>query len=53
MKYIASETPQPTQCGNGLIDDGESCDAGYLGRLGLDVCCNAQCTLVKGASCRY
>ncbi|XP_052098663.1 ADAM 17-like protease [Mytilus californianus] len=34
-------------CGNGRIDIGEECDAGYEG----DFCCDAQCELRSGAVC--
>lgn len=40
-------------CGNGRIDQGEQCDGGYLGKFGLDECCNQDCTLnsFKSAVC--
>uniref|UniRef100_A0A2C9KQI0 Peptidase M12B domain-containing protein n=1 Tax=Biomphalaria glabrata TaxID=6526 RepID=A0A2C9KQI0_BIOGL len=38
-------------CGNGIIDEGEECDAGLLGRFNLDSCCNNNCQLIGDATC--
>lgn len=38
-------------CGNGLIDEGEECDAGFFSNAGEDTCCTANCKLKKGAVC--
>lgn len=48
-----SESSTESLCGNGRIDQGEECDGGYLGKFGLDECCNQDCTLnsVKSAVC--
>ncbi|KAL8593287.1 hypothetical protein ACOMHN_009940 [Nucella lapillus] len=51
-KGCFSESPDANKtCGNGLIDEGEECDAGYLALFGLDPCCSSQCALVEKASC--
>ncbi|XP_070186464.1 ADAM 17-like protease [Littorina saxatilis] len=51
-KGCFSRTPDETStCGNGLIDPEEECDAGYLGKFGLDPCCSSQCFLVSTATC--
>ncbi|PVD37695.1 hypothetical protein C0Q70_00295 [Pomacea canaliculata] len=47
-----SETPENTSCGNGLKDDNEECDAGYIGRFGLDPCCTKACRFSNGSVCR-
>lgn len=39
-------------CGNGRIDEGEECDAGFLSKFNLDDCCDKSCRLVAGAVCR-
>ncbi|KAK7506680.1 hypothetical protein BaRGS_00002155 [Batillaria attramentaria] len=47
-----SETPdEDNVCGNGLIDPEEECDAGYLGRFGLDPCCDSSCFLKGTSTC--
>lgn len=47
-----SETPdEDAPCGNGKIDPEEECDAGYLGRFGLDPCCDSDCFLKGSATC--
>ncbi|XP_025090554.1 ADAM 17-like protease isoform X2 [Pomacea canaliculata] len=46
-----SETPENTSCGNGLKDDNEECDAGYIGRFGLDPCCTKACRFSNGSVC--
>ncbi|XP_059159716.1 ADAM 17-like protease [Physella acuta] len=38
-------------CGNGRIDVGEECDAGFLSKFNLDDCCDKNCRLVAGAVC--
>lgn len=38
-------------CGNGKIDTDEQCDAGYLGRFGLDPCCSQFCRLNNQNAC--
>ncbi|KAK3795632.1 hypothetical protein RRG08_025683 [Elysia crispata] len=38
-------------CGNGIIDPGEQCDAGFFGSRGNDHCCSKHCTLRPGAVC--
>lgn len=46
MKFVGSRSP----CGNGVVDAGEQCDDGNLGRLGD--CCALGCTVrPDGASC--
>nr|XP_022328505.1 ADAM 17-like protease isoform X1 [Crassostrea virginica]XP_022328507.1 ADAM 17-like protease isoform X3 [Crassostrea virginica] len=40
-----TESATESLCGNGRIDPGEACDGGYLGKFGLDECCNKDCTL--------
>eukprot|EP00049_Salpingoeca_infusionum_P008954 m.148604 g.148604 ORF g.148604 m.148604 type:complete len:856 (+) comp14188_c1_seq3:116-2683(+) len=40
-------TPAPPgQCGDGILDDGEQCDAGFDG----DACCTGQCELIQTCS---
>ncbi|KAH3821959.1 ADAM 17-like protease [Dreissena polymorpha] len=38
-------------CGNGRIDEGEQCDAGYSTNNDADVCCDSKCKLRKGMKC--
>ena len=40
------------QCGDYEVESGEECDAGLLGQLGNDPCCNSSCKLTEGALCR-
>lgn len=39
------------QCGDYEVESGEECDAGLLGQLGNDPCCNSSCKLTEGALC--
>jgi hypothetical protein len=39
-------------CGNGRIDEGEECDAGYHTKNDMDLCCNDKCQLRAGMKCR-
>ena len=41
-----------SQCGNYRVEMGEQCDAGVLGMVGQDPCCNEQCNLSPGSLCR-
>ena len=41
-----------SQCGNYRVETGEQCDAGALGMVGQDPCCNEQCNLSPGSLCR-
>ncbi|KAL8587544.1 hypothetical protein ACOMHN_000950 [Nucella lapillus] len=51
-KSCFTRTPDASnKCGNGIVDDEEQCDAGYLGRFNLDPCCSSQCLLVGTAKC--
>ncbi|XP_076457849.1 ADAM 17-like protease [Babylonia areolata] len=51
-KGCFKESPDDQKtCGNGLIDEGEECDAGYLGMFGLDPCCTSQCKLSGTSTC--
>ncbi|XP_046376679.2 ADAM 17-like protease [Haliotis rufescens] len=54
-KGIACFKERTTQlsCGNGLVESelGEQCDAGYLGRFGLDPCCSSTCQFLGSAVC--
>ncbi|XP_067686012.1 ADAM 17-like protease [Haliotis asinina] len=45
-------TPQQA-CGNGRVESelGEQCDAGYLGKFGLDPCCSSTCQFSGSAVC--
>ncbi|GFS14741.1 disintegrin and metalloproteinase domain-containing protein 17 [Elysia marginata] len=38
-------------CGNGIVDDGEQCDAGSFGLNNQDKCCTGGCTFRKFANC--
>ena len=38
-------------CGNDRVEDDEECDAGVVGRQGMDPCCDFNCKLRKGAQC--
>ncbi|CAG5122233.1 unnamed protein product, partial [Candidula unifasciata] len=38
-------------CGNGKLDPGEQCDAGFMGRFMLDDCCDSFCKLLGNATC--
>ncbi|XP_005096483.1 ADAM 17-like protease [Aplysia californica] len=49
--FTARATDESLICGNGKIDSGEECDAGFLGRLNLDPCCNNDCTLTRTSTC--
>ena len=44
-----------TSCGNAVLeyDKNEECDAGYLGKFGLDPCCSSSCKLIGSSECRY
>ena len=41
------------QCGNYEVEEGEECDAGFLGMIDADDCCNPNCTLKPEKECRY
>lgn len=43
--------PTEDVCGNGILEKGEECDAGGLGFLTEDECCNSNCKLKSGARC--
>ena len=38
-------------CGNGRIEDGEECDAGFFTQEGSDKCCTKECKLKPRADC--
>ncbi|XP_059159849.1 ADAM 17-like protease isoform X2 [Physella acuta] len=38
-------------CGNGLVEPGEECDAGALGLVHLDMCCNSHCQIAAQFVC--
>ncbi|GFS28024.1 disintegrin and metalloproteinase domain-containing protein 17, partial [Elysia marginata] len=38
-------------CGNGIVDAGEECDAGFFGSRGDNKCCTENCMLRPGALC--
>jgi len=41
----------PEQCGNFRVEAMEDCDAGFLGMVRRDPCCNEDCFLANGAMC--
>ncbi|ESP00842.1 hypothetical protein LOTGIDRAFT_140416, partial [Lottia gigantea] len=49
--FCFKEPTPVTDCGNGKLDAGEECDAGFLGKYGQDECCNTRCQLKQGAIC--
>ena len=46
------ENGHKIMCGNGIIDDGEQCDVGFIELGDVDTCCQADCLLKPGAQCR-
>lgn len=38
-------------CGNGIVENGEECDGGDVGRKYEDQCCDSKCRLRPGATC--
>ncbi|KAH9498811.1 hypothetical protein Btru_005208 [Bulinus truncatus] len=40
-------------CGNGIVDEGEECDAGAVGIVSADLCCTKFCKLQPKAECRH
>ncbi|ORZ38848.1 Metallo-peptidase family M12-domain-containing protein [Catenaria anguillulae PL171] len=40
-----------SQCGNGIVEDGEQCDCGGRDGCANNACCNTNCTLKAGATC--
>lgn len=38
-------------CGNGIVEEGEECDAGHLDQIDRDPCCDNQCRLKPQADC--
>ncbi|KAI8761217.1 ADAM 17 protease isoform X2 [Biomphalaria glabrata] len=38
-------------CGDGIVNEGEECDAGAIGIVDADLCCTKYCTLQPGAEC--
>ncbi|XP_055339465.1 ADAM 17-like protease isoform X2 [Paramacrobiotus metropolitanus] len=45
------QKPQKSLCGNFLVEDGEECDAGYMGADDKDYCCDRHCRLRPTAKC--
>ncbi|XP_041374950.1 ADAM 17-like protease [Gigantopelta aegis] len=47
------EAVMATTCGNAVLeyDKNEECDAGYLGKFGLDPCCSSSCRLIGSSEC--
>ncbi|OQV14394.1 ADAM 17-like protease [Hypsibius exemplaris] len=43
--------PEKSLCGNFLVEDGEQCDAGYIGAEDKDACCDQRCKLRPDAIC--
>ncbi|GAV05778.1 hypothetical protein RvY_15856 [Ramazzottius varieornatus] len=43
--------PEKSLCGNFLVEEGEECDAGYIGAEDKDTCCDQRCRLRTGAKC--
>ena len=41
------------QCGNFRVEAMEECDAGLLGMVRRDPCCNEDCFLANDAVCRW
>ena len=50
--FFISADSTVLQCGNFEVEEGEDCDAGFLGVLGRDRCCNSTCGYSEGAVCR-
>ena len=49
----AARLDRKAMCGNGIIEEGEECDAGFLDTGIADMCCDMdKCTLKPGAVCR-
>lgn len=50
--YCFIERTKPYSfCGNGFINNGEECDAGFFGSQGNNKCCTKECTLRSWAVC--
>ncbi|CAL1543516.1 unnamed protein product [Lymnaea stagnalis] len=49
--FTAKSYDENQVCGNGRIDTGEECDAGFIGRFNLDKCCDSNCRLINSATC--
>ncbi|GIX83684.1 ADAM 17-like protease [Caerostris extrusa] len=43
--------PEESFCGNSLVEEGEECDAGFIGSEDNDPCCDSTCKLKHGAIC--
>ncbi|GFU62880.1 ADAM 17-like protease [Trichonephila clavipes] len=43
--------PEESFCGNSLVEEGEECDAGFIGSEDNDPCCDSTCKLKPGAIC--
>nr|XP_042896996.1 ADAM 17-like protease [Parasteatoda tepidariorum] len=43
--------PEESFCGNSLVEEGEECDAGFIGSEDNDPCCDSACKLKPRAIC--
>lgn len=51
--FLSISEPEESFCGNSLVEEGEECDAGFIGSEDNDPCCDSTCKLKIGAICRW